>query len=183
MATKRSTTQSAPEPTTSTLAEWERNSVFKVTGPSRTVFEMRTLTLDDLIADEALPDDLTRIALLEAHVKGGIDTEIERLWRKGDQASLELAQAFARETLALRDRIVLRAVIAPKVTVAKLAKLDPYDKAMIAAIAQRRLADDAVGRKVGADTLDSFREVCRFLAGGEGDPERQAFLMELSEIQ
>jgi hypothetical protein len=119
---------------------------------------IRPLTLDELAAQNGLPDDLLRVALLE-QIPGGVVAEIADKIEKGDAASLAAAKKLSDDNLKLRDRIVLAAVVAPKLTARDLAGLDPFDKAEIAGFAQRRETVDAAGRRVGADALDTFRIV------------------------
>lgn len=142
----------------STLAEWRRRSTMDVTLSSGANVTVRPLTLDELAAVDALPDDLIRIVLLE-QIPGGVVAEIGAQLEKGDPASLAAARKLSEDNLKLRDRIVLTAVVTPKLTAKDLAGLDPFDKAEIAAFAQRRLNVDAAGRRVGADALDTFRIV------------------------
>lgn len=182
---RRTASQSPPEPSPSSLAEWERNSVFTVTGPSGTVFEMRSLTLDQLTGEDALPDDLLRIAMIEwaREVTGGIKGEMAEQLKKGTPEALEAVRKLGRDNLALGRRLAVAAIVRPKVTEAKLAKLDPYDIDMIVRISQRLEVEDATGKKVGADRLDNFRSTCGFLSRREADPARKAVLVELAEIQ
>lgn len=178
------TARREPVFTPDTLAAWERNSLMNVTGPSGTKFTILSLTLDDLAAEDALPDDLLRVAMIEAHVDGGLSGEITDLIRKGDKKSLDQMRALSKATLELRDRIVRRALVKPAVrTAAALAKLDPYDKHMIAAISQRQANRDATGKRVGADTLDTFREACALLSLSETNETRKGLLVELSQVQ
>ena len=142
----------------SSLAEWKRRSTIDVTLGSLTNVTIRPLTLDELAAQDGLPDDLLRVALLE-QIPGGVVAEISRQIEAGDEKSLAAAKKLSDDNLKLRDRIVLAAVVAPKLTAKDLAALDPFDKAEIAAFAQRRETVDAAGRRVGAEALDTFRIV------------------------
>jgi hypothetical protein len=142
----------------SSLAEAKRNAQIDVTGPSGTQYTIRPLTLDELASEDGLPDDLLRAALLEM-VPGGLVMEISEKLRLGDPESLQAARKLSEDTVRLRDRIVLKSIVAPAIREKDLAALDPFDKAMIAAIAQRKLSEDATGKQVGADPLATFREV------------------------
>lgn len=145
----------------SSLAEAKRNAHIDITGPSGTRYTIRPLTLDELAAIDGLPDDLLRIALLET-VPGGVIEEISDKLRLGDPESLKAAQQLSQDTVRLRDRIVLEAVVSPALKAKDVEALDPFDRHMIAGIAQRRVHEDATGKQVGADPLATFRE-----AGGE----------------
>jgi hypothetical protein len=182
--TRRSTTL-PPETDGDTLAAWQRNSLIHATGPSGTVFVLRALTLDELAAEDALPDDLLRVALLEwsREVTGGVMGEMSANLKKGTPEALTAARKLSQDNLRLRNRIIVRALVKPRVTEKDLVKLDPYDLAMIAAISQRQVNIDAAGRRVGADTLDTFRAACQILARSETDEARKAVLLELSEVQ
>lgn len=184
MATRTRTTEIPSAPEADTFAAWERNSLITATGPSGTTFTFISLTLDDLAAEDALPDDLLNVAMMEAHRAGGVSSKIAALLDEGGKASLDEVRALSKATLELRDRLVRRALVKPAVkTAASLKRLDPYDKHMIAAISQRQLNVDATGRRVGADALGTFREAARVLAGAETDAARKAVLMELAEVQ
>lgn len=171
------------EPKPDSLAEAKRRARFVVTGHSGATYELRALTLDDLAAEEALPDDLIRVALLEAHTPGGVSGEIARELKKSSEEGNAAAVKISADVLALRDRIVLAAVTAPKLKPADVADLDPFDRAMIAEFAQRQRNVDAAGRQVGADTLDTFRAACSQLARAETDEARKRLLLELADLQ
>ena len=160
----------------SSVAEAKRNARIDITGPSGTRYSLRALTLEDLIVIDGLPQDLLHAALLEMTpartilrpdgsidtIPGGIVGEIAEKTRLGDPEQLEQARKLSQATVALRDRIVLEAVVAPRLKPADLADLDPFDKEMIVGIAQRRIVVDAEGKQVGADELAPFR------AAGQG---------------
>lgn len=140
----------------SSLAEAKRNARIEITAPSGTRFTLRALTLDDLAAEDGLPQELLHIALLEM-TPGGVVAEIANKLRKGDPESLEQSRILSANAAALRDRLVLRAVIEPSLKASDLAALDPFDKIEIADIAQRKKVVDAAGKQVGADALARFR--------------------------
>lgn len=173
------------EPTPDTLAEVKRRARFVVTGHSGATYELRALTLDDLASEDGIPDDLIRVALLEAHTPGGVSAEIARALH--DETEHEdgssVAAKLSADVLRLRDRIVLRAVVKPELKESDVADLDPFDRHMIAEFAQRQRNVDAAGRQVGADTLDTFRRACRELARAETDEARKAVLLEMAELQ
>lgn len=185
MATRTRSVATQLEPEPDSLATWKRNSTVTATGPSGTRFSIRPLTLDELASEDALPDDLLRVALLEwsRDVTGGVMGEVASNLKKGDKASLDAVRKLSKDNLSLRNRIIVKSLVKPRVTEKELAALDPYDKEMIAAISQRQRTVDATGKRVGADALDNFRAACQILAGAETDEARKAFLLELSEIQ
>lgn len=140
-----------------TLDEWKGRRRIPATLPSGMRVVLQTVTLDELAAEDALPDDLLRVALLEA-TPGGVPAEIARQLASGD-GSLERAQQVSRDAVALRDRLVLRAVAEPELTDDDVEALDGFDKAMIAAIASRQTEEDAAGRRVyGDQPLATFPE-------------------------
>lgn len=142
----------------SSLADWKKSSTIDVVLGSGAHVTIRPLTLDELAANGALPDDLLRVAMLE-QIPGGVVSEIAEQLQKGDPDSLKAAKKLSEDNLQLRDRVVLAAVVAPKLKPADLQHLDPFDKSMIAEFAQRRRTIDAAGRRVGAHALDTFRVV------------------------
>lgn len=166
--------------TPDSLAAVQRKTCPTIVCPSTAAFEIRALTLDELAADEALPDDLLRVALVESHAPGGVSAEIAAAAGRDD---VDEARRLSRALLELRDRIVHKAVVKPALTLAQVKKLDPYDKAMIVEFAQRQRSIDAAGREVGADTLDTFRRVCAFLARTEDRAPRKELLLELADLQ
>jgi hypothetical protein len=148
----------------SSLAEAKRNAVVNMTASSGTRYAVRPLTLDELIAENGMPDELIRIALLDSIRTGPhtseLTAEISEKLRKGDKQSLGEATDLSRGLVSLRDRLVVKAVQAPKLKAKDLEQLDPYDLDEIAAVAQHRLVVDEAGRLV--DPLATFQG-----AGGE----------------
>lgn len=143
----------------SSLAEAKRAATVDMISASGTKWTVRPLTLDELVAEEGLPDDLLRVALLEA-VPGGVVFEIAEKLRQGDKESLLEAKKLSEDTVRLRDRIVLKSVVAPALKERDLDELDPYDKTDIAAVAQRKLTVDEEGRLIpGLATFRSAGEI------------------------
>lgn len=165
----------------STLAEWKKSATMDVTLTSGTRVTLRALTLDELAAAEALPDDLLRVVVLDQ--MGALMKERARLLNTGKPADAAEERKLAAATLEVRDRIVLAAVVAPKLTAKDVKDLDSFDKEEIAEFAQRRRNVDATGKEVGADRLGFFRTTCRILGRSETDPARKALLMELADLQ
>lgn len=163
----------------SSLAEVKQLALMHITAPSGAKFTLRAVTLDELFAEEAVPEHLVHVALLNMQ-PGGFVRRMAQHVADGDQ---EQADKLSRDNLSLRDRMVLRAVVDPVLAETDLAELDPYDKAMIAQLSQRVTDMDAEGKKVGADSLDGFRRACVELAGGEADEARRKVLLELAEVQ
>jgi len=128
----------------SSLAEAKRNATVDMVASSGTKYTVRPLTLEELAADDALPDDLLKIAVLE-QVPGGVVAQQIDLLQKGNADALAEARELSRGTLGLRDRIVVKATVAPKIKPADLKDLDPFDLHEIAMVAQHRLAVDETG--------------------------------------
>lgn len=161
------------------LADWKKHSLMQVTLPSGAQVTVRAVTLDELFAEGAVPEDLVHVALLNMQ-PGGL---VRKMAEHEAANEPDKRDKLSRDNLTLRDRLVLRAVVQPKLTEADLGDLDVYDKAMIAQLAQRLRVEDAAGRRVGADALDTFRAVASQLAGREADEARRALLVELAEVQ
>lgn len=134
----------------STLAEAKKNALIRLQTTSGTRWIVRALTLDELVAHGGLPDDLLKVATAEYRPGGAVGLVAEH----GDQGRFEEATTITQGMVGLRDRIVLAAVVEPKLKLEDLAELDPYDRVEIAAVAQRRLAVDEDGRLV--DPLARF---------------------------
>lgn len=162
-----------------TLEEAKAKTLMNVTLPTGARFTLRAVTLDELFAEDAVPEDLVQVAVLSLQ-PGAL---VRRMASHVDEGDTDAADKLSRDNLALRDRLVLRSVVAPTIDEADLAELDPYDKSMIAMLAQRLIDTDAEGRKVGADSLATFRSACVELAGAEADEARRALLLELAEVQ
>lgn len=162
----------------STLEEVQQLALMHVTGPSTARYTLRAVTLDELFAEEAVPEHLIQIAMLNM-TPGGLVRKMAEHVAAGEP---EQADKLSRGNLELRDRLVLRAVVDPPLTEDTVRTLDLYDKAMIAQLCQRLTDIDAEGKKVGADSLDQFRRVAAELAAAETDKARREVLVELSEV-
>jgi hypothetical protein len=153
----------------SSLAEAKRGRLIDMTGPSGARFTLRTLTLDEIVAEEGLPEDLLNIALLQL-IPGGV--MVEAMEKRADPKTRNEAKKLSVDSFRLADRIALRAIVAPKVTAKDVAALDGFDKQMIVDICQRRITLDATGRRVGANALATFRELA---LEWSVDPDSEAF--------
>lgn len=128
----------------SSLAEAKRNAIVNMVASSGTKYSVRPLTLDELAAEEGLPDELLRVAILDK-IPGGVAAQQIDLLRKGNPEALEQSRQLSRDLVSLRDRIVLRAVQSPALKARDLPQLDPYDLHEIALVAQHRLIVDETG--------------------------------------
>lgn len=173
----------APAFKASTLAEWKKRSRMEVTLPSGSTVVLRTLSLDELAANDGLPNDLLHVAYLEQVAPGGSALTIAQKFEAGDSKSKADAKRLADARRDLVNMLVLAAVVSPKLTAKDVSDLDPADREMIADLTQRRTNVDAAGKQVGADMLDSFRSAAAILARAESDPARKAVLLGLSETQ
>lgn len=132
------------------LDEWKGRRRIPVTLPSGMHAVLRTVTLDELAAEEAIPDDLLRVTLIEM-TPGGVPVEIARQLAQQDDGALERARKLSHDAVALRDRLVLRSILEPAVTEDDLADIDGHDKAFIAGVASRQIVEDAAGRRIYGD--------------------------------
>lgn len=164
---------------TDSLSAWKKRSLMQVTLPSGAQVLLRAVTLDELFAEEAMPEHLIQAAVLSMQ-PGGVVRKIAAHVAAGEH---DEADRLSRDNVGLRDRLVLRAVVEPRLTEDDLADLDVFDKAMIAELAQRVRVTDAAGRRVGADALDTFRTVASQLANVEVDETRRTLLVELAGLQ
>lgn len=143
----------------STLDELDALSVMHVTLESGARVLAGTVTLDELIADEALPDDLLFAAVLDA--ANETVPEMVREVRSAEDGHAERVRGLARDRIAVHDRLALRSLRkggypdgqADEV----FERLDAYDRQLLAHLAQRRVNVDAAGRRFGAETLAQFR--------------------------
>jgi hypothetical protein len=174
---------SAPDWTPSSLADWKRRATMDVTLSSGARVRLRALTIDELAAADGLPNDLVRVALLE-QLPGGVVAEIAgHLENDDDPAAFAAAQKLSQDTMLLRDRLVLLAVVEPQLTERDLAKIDPFDKAEIAEYAQRKRVVDSAGRRVGADALSTFRTLAEEHACDPDCPACAAAIQRICGVQ
>lgn len=137
--------------------EWRQRRRANITLPSGMRVTVQTVTLDELCTAEALPDDLLRAALLEM-TPGGVPAAIAAELQKADSDALARAKKLSEDSVSLVDRLCVAALVDPQVDVESVVEIDAYDKQMIAQIAQRRIDEDAAGRRVyGVQPVDQFR--------------------------
>jgi hypothetical protein len=133
---------------------------------------MRLLSVGELLASGALPDDLREIAIDEwaaaqarepspsvSAAQAEYDGLSEKPTKKQRAEADARAQAHIEKLAAINRHIVSAALIAPKLTPDDLADpAFPYaDLAMLARILQRDLQFDAAGRRIGVEPLETFR--------------------------
>lgn len=160
------------------LEEWKGRRTALATLPTGLKVRLRSVTLDELAADEALPDDLVAVAVNE---RTGL-TAVELARRVSEDTGS--AREYSQQILRLRDKLVLRAVVEPDLTEADLDEVDPFDKDMVANIASRQTDVDATGRRVwGVEPLNTF-QVFRDKHGCvEGCAACEATVLEFSQVQ
>ena len=144
-----------PSAWASSYEEIQKLRLIYATLPTGAQMVLRALTLDELAAIEGLPDDLLKVAMLES-TPGGVAGEIARVLQKDSDTSLDEAHKLSQSTAELVDRLVLAAVVEPALTAEQVTTLDGFDKAMIAAIASRRIVFDAAGKRVGVEPLETL---------------------------
>lgn len=141
------------------LEDLEGLRLMNVTLESGARVTIGTVTLDELIADEALTDDLIYVAVLEA--AGATVPEMARQLRDGGDQGAQQVREMSRDLLRMRDRLCLRALRKGSYPDGEadqvLDRLDAYDREMISNLAQRKIMVDAAGRRFGAETLGQFR--------------------------
>jgi len=158
----------------SSLEELEQLNVMNVTLESGARVSAGTTTLDELMAAEAFPDDLIYIAVLEA--AGATVPEMARELKDGGDDGAKRVREMSRDLLRMRDRLCALSLrkggCSDEEAEQVLERLDGYDRAMLADIAQRRINVDAAGRRFGAETLGQFRGSDPELAGDEAREAR-----------
>lgn len=154
-----------------------------VTLPSGAKVTLRTVTLDELVADEALPENLVYIAVLEG-VEATVPEMARQLAAGGEEGSKRVRE-MSRDLLAMRERLCARALVGYENDQAEqmLAQLDGYDKEMIAEFAQRKTVVDAAGRRFGADSLERFRGADPEPAGDTDGAARGSSGVVVPEVQ
>jgi len=136
--------------TPGSLEEWKGRRRIPATLPSGMNVVLRTVTLDELAAEDGLPDDLLRVALFEM-TPLGVPGEIARELQSQVPEALDRARQLSRDAVGLRNRLCLRSLLEPAVTEDDLVEIDGFDLAMIAEIASRQSVEDAAGRRVYGD--------------------------------
>lgn len=143
----------------SSTDELAQLQIMKITLESGARVLAGTVTLDELIADEALPDDLLMAAVVEN--AGRTSAEMVSELAAQDEGFRERTRDLARNRLRVFDRLALRALKKGGYSDGEAERvfelLDNYDRATLAYIAQRKLFVDAAGRRFGVEALDSFR--------------------------
>jgi hypothetical protein len=143
--------RSAPPEWADTLDTIEARRLMNVTLPSGLKVTLRTVTLDELAVDEAIPGDLLAAAILDS-----ADLLLPQMLQDVRSERLEEAQTLSRNMLALRERVCRSALVKPEASDAVMAALDQFDKQMIVELAQRKLSTDAAGKVVAAQALGDF---------------------------
>lgn len=153
-------------------------STMDVTLPSGNQVTLRTVTLDELIIDEALPADLVGAAYLDS--SGMLPLEMHKAW---EQQRPEEIQKFSRDALAVRERLVTRALVSPEPTPAVVASLDQFDRRMIEDLAQRRRNRDWLGKQVAPEELSEFVPFRDGTDSPAGGPESGDAGVEVPSLQ
>lgn len=169
----------------SSLDELDGLQVMHVTLESGARVLAGTVTLDELIADEALPDDLLFAAVLDA--ANETVPEMVREVRSEDDGHTERVRALARDRLAVHDRLALRSLrkggYPDGHADAVFERLDAYDRQLLAHIAQRRVFVDAAGRRFGADSLTQFRGADQEPPGDQVGEARGSEGVDVPDVQ
>lgn len=184
MARPRTAVQEPPSASNG-VGEWQRRRFAKATLPTGQEVTLRAVTLDELAALDALPDDLVAVAWYEK-LPGGISAQIPAPELQTPEGAAR-ARKLSQDTLALRDKLVLAAVVEPAITETDLPSLDPFDKDMVANLASRQDDLDATGRRVWGveplNTFQDFRDVHGCDAGPEPCPGCAELVQRYSQVQ
>lgn len=151
-----------PEPTT--LAAWKTAAIHTIQLETRTWVRLRFPNLGELVANEALPETLLGVAMLQVFTgdaAGSLADEMLRL--DGD----ELAEKQGRlrelndQLGQLERHLVAHALVEPKVTADQLAAPDfpQEDLQLLGDLVMRRRRTDARGVHLGVVPLETFRVV------------------------
>lgn len=167
MAAAKKTAGSPPSAETgwaSTADEWQSAGLHNAELDSGARITFRDVSVGELIAADALPEDLLQIALLEYGDPGAgarlIAETVDLPADAGEEqreASLEKAKEIGRKLVRLNHELCAAAVVEPKLTAEQVARLPFRDLEMLGGFLTRRLIFDAAGRRVGVEPLDTFR--------------------------
>lgn len=124
---------------------------------------LRTVTLDELAMDDAIPGDLVEVAILDS-----ADLLLPSMLEAIRGQKPEEAQRLSRNAVLLADRVAKRALVAPAGSDDVIEALDGFDKKMILEIAQRKRSVDAAGKVVAAQALADFAGFRDVAVGAEG---------------
>lgn len=171
--------------TPSSLEELDGLKVMQATLDSGARVLAGTVTLDELIALDAFPDDLVYIAVLE-HA-GATLPEMARELRDGGENGADRVKEMSRDLLKLRDRLCLLSLqkggYQDGDAELVFERLDSYDRAYVADLAQRRVVVDAAGRRFGAQPLSHFRDDAEEPAGDPAGEVRPGEGVDVPEAQ
>lgn len=147
----------------SSLADWKQLGVHEIALPSGAVVKARIPDAGALLRADAMPERLRAIVLLElTHKDGAAGALAEQIIAGIDDteklADIEKSQQALDQ---MQRRLLLEMVVDPALAEDDLDDVPVDDRLMLVGIAQRELAYDALGRRVGVEPLDrwdTFRE-------------------------
>ncbi len=154
------------------LKDIQQNREMNVTLLSGAKVTLRTVTLDELAVEDAIPGDLLEVAILDS-----ADLLLPRMLEEIRNERVDELQRLSARMVDLADRVALKAIVAPQPAEKVVAALDGFDKKMVLEIAQRKRSTDAVGKVVAAQALGDFEgfreepvsEADRGDGGGDGE--------------
>jgi len=187
MATETEQQQSS-ERWAGTAAEWRKRKVHRAELPSGMRVLFTPSSLGELLATEALPEDLLELAAAELDEPGAGAQEIRAAFNDLPEAPSDeqrrqaaaQAAAAAERVAALNRELVAAALVEPRVSADELRELPLEDLEYLAGILTRRIGFDAAGRRIGVEPLDTFREFAREHGCPEGCAHCEATRRALS---
>lgn len=147
-----------------TADEW-KNVLHDPILPSGRRVVYRDVSLGELVTLDALPDDLRLIAIAEYTRPGSavdmaakplLDLPKKPTKKQREKADSD-AQAVCEQILQVNRHLIALALVEPRMTVDDLAEIPYPDLEMLGGLVNRKIAHDAVGRRVGVVPLDWFR--------------------------
>lgn len=140
------------------LADWKNLGVHTITLPSGMVVKARIPDPGMLLRADAMPVRLRAIVLLELTHKDGAAGALAEQIIAGidDEKKLEDVEKSQRALDDMQRRLLVEMLAEPEVTAEDVDLLPVDDRAMLTGIAQRELAYDAAGKRVGVEELDRW---------------------------
>lgn len=125
-----------------------------------------------LLRNDAMPVRLRAIVLLELTHKDGAAGALSEQIIAGidDEKKLVDIEKSQQALDEMQRRLLVEMLVEPELDAADVDSLPVDDRVMLTGIAQRELAYDAVGRRVGVEELDRWATFCREHGCDEGCP-------------
>lgn len=142
----------------SSLDHWKQLGVHTITLPSGAVVKARIPDAGMLLRNQGMPVRLRAIVLLELTHKDGAAGALAEQIISGidDEKKLVDVEKSQQALDEMQRRLLVEMLVDPALAPEDVDLLPVDDRAMLTGIAQRELAYDAAGKRVGVEELDRW---------------------------